>query len=541
MSPPQQHSQKHEAKPFLPPTTHLPSIKSILFSSTVPSIDSLHQNLEYLQKIYNPPVRGSKRRTRTAHSISSTTPSSSGLRTDPFERSYALRWLGALIRSANSGVLETHLEGESAQVNGEAIEDLVAHASALLAACSGTSAAGRVQRDFEFDLASSPSDTSRQKIHVTLTDVPLSSISDVGYVNESSKGYFASVGAQTWGGACVLAEEIAAEPARFFPSWLVGHTNATEENRTFRVLELGAGTGLVSLAAGKAAQALLERVSFDGEEAEVEIVATDYFPSVLDNLRENISRNCSSPSSSGGRVKMTTRALDWSTFASTSTTSLSTTASTPSDSAAVPNFSLPSSPTDKLQSLQLAPIPSNDLGSFDLILGADIIYEPLHASWIRNVLFSLLGAEAKFHLVIPLRKGFSLESASIEKVFPFGASTVPATSNVSGAMSAPIDVDVDADTGTHSTSVTESESESAPTETEDSDTDSGVVLLDDKSSRSEGHFSDSSNNNLVILSKETIVCDADSDSRKDDEGEGEVVEYAYYIIGRGVSSQAVLR
>ncbi|THU92373.1 hypothetical protein K435DRAFT_967695 [Dendrothele bispora CBS 962.96] len=466
------------------PTTYLPPIKSLLSSSTSPSsklsLKSLNENLVYLQKLYNPPVRGSTRR-RSPKSTSKedqedtiskeTTFSNhpiSDSHTDPFERSYALRWLGVLIRSANSGILSSRLEDEfdkdmrdERDADTEAVEELISRASALLAMCSGSSAAGRIEREFEFPCHPSPSPSSKStrstyQINVTLADVPLSSTSSVGYISDSSKGYFASVGAQTWGGACVLAEEIADGPDRYFPRWL--STQGVYEGRranskTFRILELGAGTGLVSLVIGKVAEMLIDR--HEDKEVGIEIVATDYYPSVMDNLKANVNRNfTSSPlSPASTRVRVTTRVLDWSTF----------------------------------------PSSSPDLGTFDLVLGADIIYESLHAEWIRNVLLSLLrrpclsssspGDNAspakddqqedspKFHLVIPLRKSFTEESASIERVFKFddGSSFHP----------------------------------EPPCETV-------------------------SDLNLSILSKEIILCDAESGKEGNEE-----VEYAYYVIGWG--------
>ncbi|KAJ4001764.1 hypothetical protein F5050DRAFT_1560088 [Lentinula boryana] len=412
-----------------PPTSYLPSIRSL---SSFKENHRLHDCIEYLRQIYVPNVRGSRRRKpkqQDPSNILFSTPHSpiTTIRKDPFERAYALRWLSALTR------LEPPTDLPE-------LDDIQNAAAALLAICAGTASAGTVQRRFEF---------AGGRIQIVLNDVPLST-------DASSNGdYFGSVGAQTWGGAFVLAEEIAeSDSITFFP-------NTTQE--PFRVLELGAGTGLVSLVAGKVAM-----LTNCPKGRQVDIIATDYYPSVLDNLKANIEANFPSSISP---LNITSRFLDWSSFSSFDIT--------PDADA---DASLPS---------------NNNIGTFDLILGADIIYEPLHASWIRRVVENTLrksslstekkncpdrnnGGQGLFHLVIPLRPSFVAESSTIEQEFRF-------------------------------------------------------------------------EDELVILSREIIICDADEDDDDDNEeadididldgrnsvsddtrsqvGEGNIVRYVYYIIG----------
>ncbi|KAJ3854232.1 hypothetical protein EV368DRAFT_37229 [Lentinula lateritia] len=409
----------------VPPTRYLPPIKSLLlFTET----RILHQCLAYLRQIYVPNVRGSRRR-KGKHPSNPTelySPSSSSplttIRKDSFERAYALRWLSAL----------TRLDSDCA--DSPDLADIQNEAAALLAICAGTASAGTVRRQFEFDSG---------RIQITLSDVPLST-------NATNGDYFGSVGAQTWGGACVLAEEIADNTVVFFPN------SADVEDvseRTFRVLELGAGTGLVSLVAGKAAMSKIPQCRMD-------IIATDYYPSVLANLKANIEANFPVPSSS---LTISSQFLDWSSF---------------------------SSPSDTTSGADT----SSTVGLFDVIFGADIIYEPLHASWIRKVVQNTLRKPSSekdypdrnktnrqggvFHLVIPLRPTFVAESNTIEQEFRFG-----------------------------------------------------------------GPGSDKVKNDLVILSREIIVCDAEEEEEDDIDqysvsddvgnqaGEGNIVRYAYYIIG----------
>ena len=107
---------------------------------------------------------------------------------------------------------------------------------------------------------------------------------------------------------------------------------------------------------------MLERLG----STDADIVATDYYPSVLANLKQNTARN----SVSDG-VRVTSKFLDWSTFCD-------------ADGTSNPIFE----------------------EGFDVVYGADIIYEALHATWIKSCLERLLCKPSTrhpdpiFHLVI---------------------------------------------------------------------------------------------------------------------------------------------
>ncbi|KAG6864911.1 hypothetical protein C0991_006440 [Blastosporella zonata] len=227
-------------------------------------------------------------------------------------------------------------------------ESLVQEAASLLAVCSGASAAGVVVRDFAFPFG--PEMEKSLKVR----------IKDFSIDNKD----FGSVGAQTWGGACVLTETILEDPAAF----------GLSDTPQLRILELGAGTGLVSLALGKlfeSAGSLIPPRT---------VVATDYYPSVLENLASNIQANF--PNSSA----VSSCFLDWSSFSD-----------------------------------QPGPNPPFDV-PFDIVLGADVVYELQHAAWIKSCLPTLLrkptaSSDPLFHLMIPLRTTHSSESSSIDNIF----------------------------------------------------------------------------------------------------------------------------
>lgn len=329
------------------------------------------------------------------------------LRTDAFERSYATRWLTSLVDvlvSASETSEESPTDPTdlslSATFNSQSIdyESIIQLAASILAVCAGTAAAGAVTRTYAFDNAHEGSGLGA--VTIRLRDAPL------------ENGDYGTVGAQTWGSACVMSEMIVEMPKEFGLG-LGRHEGrlVDGEAKRLRVLELGAGTGLVSLTVGKFLEGKGREFGYDDE---VEVVASDFHPSILSNLRANVVANFPPPSSpspsisSSSSVSISVHRLDWSEAANT-TNALS------------PPFDEP----------------------FDLILGADIIYELEHALWIKTCLEKLLRRPssssavtpsdtfidqnhpgARFHLMIPLRRTHTLESSTIEQVFPRAKHTI---------------------------------------------------------------------------------------------------------------------
>ncbi|KAH7881728.1 hypothetical protein F5I97DRAFT_795448 [Phlebopus sp. FC_14] len=99
------------------------------------------------------------------------------------------------------------------------------------------------------------------KIEVQVTDIPM-----------------ISVGAQTWGGACVLAEKIVGHPEHL--GMVLDVSLGGDDNSTGRTLfsnwRKGAGTGLVRLTAAR-----LMYVSPARKNRRVDLVATDFDPFCL--------------------------------------------------------------------------------------------------------------------------------------------------------------------------------------------------------------------------------------------------------------------
>ncbi|KIM24368.1 hypothetical protein M408DRAFT_17578 [Serendipita vermifera MAFF 305830] len=324
------------------------------------------------------------------------------LRADEFERSCAMKWLTGLIaRSAEWVELGAEEENDESSESSEEYqkrEKVVEKASALLAACSGSSASGALTRCFTFRPRLSSEVSSSIPIQIHLKDDPLPAQDHT------------AVGLQTWGSAPILAQLISDRPAvhgldlfKRFTRNSVGtgsHHHARDD--TFKVLELGAGTGLMSLFVWRILEQQLNvaRNHADGISfPNCSVFATDYHPSVLSNLNFNLGLN--PPSSLGASstrpssVSIDSRVLDW-------------------NSCAV----------------------LDDASRFDIVYGVDIIYEKEHAQLVKSVVEKVLklpsltktvGDEPQgdarhstggtFWLIYPLRPTHEVETRSIETVF----------------------------------------------------------------------------------------------------------------------------
>ncbi|KAJ6590472.1 S-adenosyl-L-methionine-dependent methyltransferase [Mycena vulgaris] len=238
------------------------------------------------------------------------------LRADPLERAFAIRWITGLI-----GRIDHPSADDPAVDPDDARERLLDEATALLALFS------HHDEDEEYAVTRSFSFPSHGKtIHIELNDAPLSSSDHT------------SVGLQSWGSAIVLAERLCADPAAFDLC----------AAQPLRVLELGAGTGLLSIAAAK----LLPLAT---------VIATDYHPAALANLAANLRANFPEL---GAKLpeRVTACALDWA-----------------------------------------CPTPLGLGAPFDVVLAADVVYHPAHARWIRACVARVLRPAGVFHLIVPLR------------------------------------------------------------------------------------------------------------------------------------------
>ncbi|KAM0707347.1 hypothetical protein Q7P35_003991 [Cladosporium inversicolor] len=240
---------------------------------------------------------------------------------DLFERAFAIRWLTSLIS-------RIHELGFDEQTTDRIVDD----AAFILSCFADSSEDEALTRDFTFPMASGA------VLNVSLNDATLSGVDHT------------DVGLQSWGASVVLSNMLCAAPDRFFltPQAL---PNAP------KVLELGAGTGLVSLTLAK----LLPELAVAG----ADLTATDYHPAVLENCEANIVTNFGP--SDGGRAPLNTMLLDW------------------------------SRPPPRLRS------------TVDLLVASDVVYAPEHAAWLRDCAAHLLKSDGVFWLMATVRQSGKFE------------------------------------------------------------------------------------------------------------------------------------
>ena len=244
------------------------------------------------------------------------------LRNDEFERAFAIKWLIGFTARSDAWISSVP-EPET-----ETYTSVVDEAVSLLALFTGSESEQAVTRKFSFPVPGG------QPVEVELNDAPLLSEDHT------------SVGLQSWASSILLAERLCADPGKY------GLDLTTRDGGGLRVLELGAGTGLLSITVARILARGQVRIppSF--------IVATDFHPDVLANLQRNVDSNDDTQG-------ILVRELDWSQ----------------PDSSSAP-FDRP----------------------FDVILAADVVYEPTHASWIADCVTKLLARPAGvLWMIIALR------------------------------------------------------------------------------------------------------------------------------------------
>ena len=165
-----------------------------------------------------------------------------------------------------------------------------------------------------------------------------------------------NLGHKTWIASYLLAKRLALLLPRHIPSIEITgtqygqHGSGGTRDKRLKILELGAGTGLVGLAAAGLFEA--------------DIYLTD-LPYILPNLRYNIEQNVSLVESTGSTI--TAGVLDWS----------------------------------KITAVQ------GEEEKYDIILAADSLYAPEHSAWVVRTVGKYLrkGDESRVFVELPLRPG----------------------------------------------------------------------------------------------------------------------------------------
>ncbi|KAI1819758.1 hypothetical protein F4861DRAFT_112515 [Xylaria intraflava] len=258
------------------------------------------------------------------------------LRDDRYERIFTERWLTKFLG---------HAEAFTCFGSEDSRQRAIDMASCVLASLSTQEEKAtedtEITRDYQFTLnLGSGKSTHGQPIKIQLTD---------GLAGKDSTDH-TDVGLQSWGAAFILTQLMCACPDRL-------SLNKDALGSAPEIIELGAGTGLVGIALGKILQHL-------GVPAPT-IVATDFHPTVLVNLRANIAKNFSTPNEDRDSAPCPVQAafLDWET----------------------PDLS---PPLDK---------------QADMLVATDVIYDPKHAVWLRDCAARMLKPDGVFWLLLTVR------------------------------------------------------------------------------------------------------------------------------------------
>ncbi|KAL1876827.1 hypothetical protein VTK73DRAFT_9204 [Phialemonium thermophilum] len=314
--------------------------------------------------------------------------SAASIYTDAFERSVAERWLTSFLARAHE--LPCFAADDSARQR--AVDQACCVLESLYASAADRDHRRREEeeavgfpREFSFHLRL-PKGGSGQEPEM----VPLEIRLNDGLAGANSEDPD-DVGLQSWGAAIVLSELLCATPDRF---GFTARSASLSPRSPARIVELGAGTGLVSLVLAAA----LPHLGLGSST----VVATDYHPAVLANLQSNIANNNQesrprpSVSDSEGRndnsrdsnnchatpLRVETAPLDW---------------SHPESSLGHPPLHTPA----------------------DILVATDVVYAAEHAEWLRGCAGKLLAPDGVFWLLVTVRPNgrFSGISETVEAVF----------------------------------------------------------------------------------------------------------------------------
>ncbi|KAI8955022.1 putative methyltransferase-domain-containing protein [Xylaria longipes] len=273
------------------------------------------------------------------------------LHDDPYERAFAERWLAGFL-----GRAEELLCFESEDSRQRAIDKASYILASFFSQDEEEDEDTEITRDYCFTLNLDSHETEErgesnnsETITVQLTD-GLAGRDDTDHTD---------VGLQSWGAAFIFTELMCASAARL---------NLTKKSlgSAPRIIELGAGTGLVGIALGK----ILPRLGVPTPT----IIATDFHPTVLANLQANIVKNFPGPGQKKGPMSPSIQAapLDWET----------------------PDLS---PPLDE---------------QADVLVATDVIYDPEHAVWLRDCAARMLKPDGVFWLMLTVRTTGKFEGIS---------------------------------------------------------------------------------------------------------------------------------
>ncbi|KAK0757866.1 hypothetical protein N5P37_009158 [Trichoderma harzianum] len=266
---------------------------------------------------------------------------------DPIERDFAVRWLTAFIGQAWEFPLSDDIRDEFV----DAACSLLSYFTSPEDDSNTPDEDPGMTRRFQFSTGN-----GAETFVVDLYDTPMQTGED-----------HTDVGLQTWGASIAFSQMFCTAPMDFLAT-----TKALDSST--RIVELGAGTGLVSLVLASLLPTITDSLP--------SIVATDYHPTVLKNLE----KNAASHYKEGSTAMVQVAHLDW----------------------CAPPLDVPA----------------------DILVAADVVYAVEHARWLRNCAASLLTPDGVFWLMVSIRPNgkFAGVCDSIESIF-----TKPSLSDMNGS------------------------------------------------------------------------------------------------------------
>ncbi|KAI6098457.1 hypothetical protein F5141DRAFT_1253308 [Pisolithus sp. B1] len=312
------------------------------------------------------------------------------LRADNLERGFAIKWLTGFLKRAHSWMIAQSMgcpmgnEGsdggleEGGGIEGDIFSELNEEASALLSCITSY---GEEEDDSRNEIALTRQFCFLFNKHSQTAYTPL--LGEYGQQNDDSRD------ADTTANQEFVVVELNDAPldASSSPDESAHPSREPPHSAAMRVLELGAGTGLLSIVAAKLYRQL---------RCPAHVKATDYHLMVLENLIQNIRSNFNSDrrlsSVTNGmegleEVNVEVEKLDWS-----------------------------------------SPPEVEEEEKYDIVLAADVIYDPRHAHWICDCVMKTLkkpmprigGRSGVFWLAMPLRSTGRHEGMerTVEDAFP---------------------------------------------------------------------------------------------------------------------------
>lgn len=260
---------------------------------------------------------------------------------EPLERDFAVRWLTGFVGQA----WELPLDDDTRDGFVDAACSLLSHLTSTENGCSTTDEEDLgMTRQFKFSTGDA------EELVVDLYDTPMQTGED-----------HTDVGLQTWGASIAFSQMLCSTPSEF-------NLDRRTLDSSTRIVELGAGTGLVSMVLASLLPSIADSLP--------SIVATDYHPTVLKNLERNAA-SLSSRSEPAASIQVAH--LDW------------------------------CAPTRE---------PPLDVLA-DIVIAADVVYAAEHARWLRHCAVHILAPGGVFWLMVSIRPNgkFAGVCDSIEAIF----------------------------------------------------------------------------------------------------------------------------